>query len=246
MTGSFVLDGATQAMIASLPTQEERDRLTRFLTVELQDGKGTGILGDVFLVLKANRCYMEKLPGQFNRELVQPIQGHTLRMEKTFATQIDTQKQIATQNERTTTRSIEVMDRMDSIIPKVENVVQRSVDKVDTKALTQQITATLFESTVEPVRMTNLELLRMANILTDLIDKAKEVFDMLRKIAWRQILLGSLGITFVFWFVVYILAYQGMKHTFNASLQEQNQKLLELTAAIPKVQSALAARIIIN
>jgi hypothetical protein len=68
-------------MVASLDSQEERDRLTRFLTVELPEGKGTGILGDVFLLLKANRCYMEKLPGQFNRELVQPLTENLLRLE---------------------------------------------------------------------------------------------------------------------------------------------------------------------
>jgi hypothetical protein len=238
MTGSYVLDGATQAMIASLDTQEERDRLTHFLTVELQDGKGTGILGDVFLVLKANRCYMEKLPGQFNRQLIQPLHEHALRMEKSSAVQIDAQKQIAFQNQRTTERSIEVMDRMDGIVPQVENVVQQSVDKVDTKALTQQITATLLESTVEPVRMTNLELQKMADLLADLIDKAKQVLETLLKITWKNMFLGSLGISFFVWAVIFFFAYLGMQHSFEASLQttrtEQNQKLLDLSASLAK------------
>ncbi len=49
VTGAYVLDAATQAMIAALDSQEDRDRLTRFLTVELQDGKGTGIEGQSLL-----------------------------------------------------------------------------------------------------------------------------------------------------------------------------------------------------
>ena len=227
-----------EEVTAALPTQQERDEFTLFIEEQLKRGVGAGILRGLFLLLKANRCYLEKLPGQFNRELVQPVRDLFLRLEKSLAAQIDAQKQIAFQNERTTVRSIEVMDRMDNIVPKIENVVQRSVDKVDTKALTQQISTTLLESTVEPVRKTNLELQKMANLLADLIEKAKEVFDMLRKIAWRQILLGSLGVTFVFWAIVFCFVYLGMQHSFEASLQtartEQNQKLLDLSASLTK------------
>src|SRR3984957_20643512 len=122
-----------EEVIAALPTQQERDELTLFIEEHLKRGTGAGILRGMFLLLKANRCYLEKLPGQFNRELVQPIRDHALRMEKSSAVQIEAQKQIAIQNERTTTRSVGVMDRMESIVPQVENVVQRSVDKVDTK-----------------------------------------------------------------------------------------------------------------
>jgi len=229
-----------EEVIAALPTQHERDEFTLFLEEHLKRGTGAGILRGMFLLLKANRCYLEKLPGQFNRELVRPMRDLLLGLEKSLTAQISAQSQIAIQNERTTTRSVEVMDRMDSIVPKVENVVQRAVDKVDTKALTQQITATVLESAVEPVRKTNSELLKMADLLAGLIKKAEKIFDLLGKIAWRQILLGSLGVTFAFWLIVFIFAYQGMRHSFSASLQEQNEKLLELTALIPKMQTASA------
>jgi hypothetical protein len=227
-----------EEVVAALPTQQERDELTLFIEEHLKRGTGAGILRGMFLLLKANRCYLEKLPGQFNRELVQPMRDFLLRLEKSLAAQIDAQKQIAIQNERTTVRSVEVMDRMDSIIPKVENVVQRSVDKVDTKALTQQISATLLESTVEPVRKTNQELQKMAELLADLIDKAEQILETLLKITWRKMFLSSLGISFFIWAVIFFFAYHGMQQSFDSSLQsvraEQNQKLDDLSAWVGK------------
>ena len=227
-----------EEVVAALPTQQERDELTLFIEEHLKRGTGAGILRGMFLLLKANRCYLEKLPGQFNRELVQPIRDHALRMEKSSAVQIDAQKQIAIQNERTTTRSVGVMDRMESIVPQVENVVQRSVDKVDTKALTQQISAILLESTVEPVRKTNLELLKMAGHLNDLIEKAKQVLEILLAITWKKMFLSSLGISFFIWAVIFFFAYHGMQQSFDSSLQsihaEQNQKLDDLSAWVGK------------
>jgi len=227
-----------EEVIAALPTQQERDEFTLFIEEHLKRGTGAGILRGMFLLLKANRCYLEKLPGQFNRELVQPIRDHALRMEKSSAVQIDAQKQIAIQNERTTIRSVGVMDRMESIVPQVENVVQRSVDKVDTKALSQQISATLLESTVEPVRMTNQELLKMAAHLNDLIEKAKQVLETLLAITWKKMFLSSLGISFLIWAVIFFFAYHGMQQFFDSSLQsvraEQNQKLDDLSAWVVK------------
>ena len=227
-----------EEVIAALPTQQERDEFTLFIEEHLKRGTGAGILRGMFLLLKANRCYLEKLPGQFNRELVEPIRDHALRMEKSSAVQIEAQKQIAIQNERTTTRSVGVMDRMESIVPQVENVVQRSVDKVDTKALTQEISATLMESTVEPVRKTNQELLKMVNLLSDLIEKAKQVLEILLNITWWKMFLGSLGISFLVWAVIFFFAYHGMQQSFDSSLQsvraEQNQKLDNLSAWVGK------------
>jgi hypothetical protein len=223
-----------EEVIAALPTQQERDEFTLFIEEHLKRGTGAGILRGMFLLLKANRCYLEKLPGQFNRELVQPIRDHALRMEKSSAIQIEAQKQTAIQNERTTTRAVGVMDRMESIVPQVDNVVQRSVDKVDTKALTQQISATLLESTVEPVRKTNQELLKMAGHLNDLIEKAKQALEILLAITWKKMFLSSLGISFFVWGVIFFFAYRGMQQSFDSSLQsvraEQNQKLDDLSA----------------
>jgi hypothetical protein len=231
-----------EEVIAALPTQQERDEFTLFLEEHLKHGTGVGILRGIFLLLKANRCYLEKLPGQFNRELVQPMRDLLLRMEKSLATQIEVQKQIAAQNEHTTAQSIEVMDRMDAIVPKVENVVQRAVDRVDAKALTQQISATLFQAAVEPVQAMNLELLKTANRLADLIEKAKQVFEILLKITWKKMFLSSLGIAFCIWAVIFFFAYHWMQQSFEASLQvvrtEQNQKLLDLSASIANVQSS--------
>ncbi len=130
---------------------------------------------------------------------------------------------------------------MESIVPQVENVVQRSVDKVDTKALSQQISATLLESTVEPVRMTNQELLKMAAHLNDLIEKAKQVLETLLAITWKKMLLSSFGISFFIWAVFFFFAYQAMQQSFDSSLQSvragQNQKLEDLSAWVGKTLS---------
>ena len=117
-------------------------------------------------------------------------------------------------------------------------MVQRSVEKVDTKALTQQISACLLESTVEPVRKTNLELQKTANLLADLIDKAEQILETLLKITWRKMFLSSLGISFLIWAVIFFFAYYGMEHSFETSLEaaraEQNQKLDDLSAWVGK------------
>jgi hypothetical protein len=50
--------------------------------------------------------------------------------------------------------------------------------------------------------------------------------------------LSSLGISFFIWAVIFFFVYQGMQQSFETSLQvdrtEQNQKLLDLSAAIAK------------
>ncbi len=85
MSTAFTFDplgSNMEEVIAALPTQQERDEFTLFIEEHLKRGTGAGILRGMFLLLKANRCYLEKLPGQFNRELVQPIRDHALRMEE--------------------------------------------------------------------------------------------------------------------------------------------------------------------
>ncbi len=157
MTGGYVLDAATTAMVASLDSQEERDRLTRFLTVELQEGKGTGILGDVFLLLKANRCYMEKLPGQFNRELVQPLAETMLRLETSVGLQGKAHEKTLAQANRCAESSTAAAGRMEAIVPKVEGVVQTAFDKIDSSALTKKIEDSVVEGAVKPVARVNDE-----------------------------------------------------------------------------------------
>jgi hypothetical protein len=76
-----------EEVISSLPIQQERDELSVFIEEHLKRGTGAGILRGLFLLLKANRCYLEKLPGQFNRELVQPIIENMLRLETSIGLQ---------------------------------------------------------------------------------------------------------------------------------------------------------------
>jgi len=223
--------------VQALKTVEEREELSHFIRHDLRLGVGAGILRGLFLLLKANRLYLEQLPGKYNQELVQPMRDLLLRLEKSLAGQMEAQKQIATQNERTAQTSYRVMERMESIVPKVETVVQEAFDSIDTKALTQKITDTVVKSTVEPVAKTNKELQETAKLLAGLIEKAKEVLGMLRKISWTEMFLASLGITFSVWALIFFFAYQSMQHSFDDSLSLQNQKLHDLAASIEKVQS---------
>ncbi len=224
--------------VQALQTVEEREELSHFLRHDLRHGVGAGILRGLFLLLKANRLYLEQLPGTFNQELVEPMRDQFLRLERTLAFQVETQTQMVARNEKAAETSLRAMKGMESLVPKVATVVQDAVDKIETKALTRQITDTVMKSTVEPVAETNRELQKMLKLLTELVEKVKEGIEILRKIAWERILWASLGIAFTVWAIVFIFAYQGMKHSFDASLEMQNQKLQALAGAIEKAQGA--------
>jgi hypothetical protein len=240
VTGAYALDGATSAMVASLDSQEERDRLTRFLTIELQDGKGTGILGDVFLLLKANRCFMEKLPGQFNRELVQPLTENMLRLETTIGLQNKTQKEGLTHLNGYTNSAISAAQRMETVVPKVDKAVQGAFDKIDTKALTQQITDTVVKAAIEPVAKTNKELNETVKLLKDLIGIVREVICIFKEVNLKGILIGCFGTSFAICAFIFLFAYFGVRHSYDDSLEKQNQKLRDIATTIEKVQSITA------
>ena len=193
--------------VQALPTVEEREELSRFIRHDLQEGVGAGILRGFFLLLKANRLYLDQLPDKFKQELVQPMRDQFMRLERSLAVQLETQAKIVARNEQAAETSLRAMKGMESIVPKVETIVQDSVDRIDTTGLTQKITDTVIKSTVEPVAETNRELQKMLKLLTSLVEKAKEVFEMLGKIAWRQIFLASLGVAFALWAGVFIFAY---------------------------------------
>ena len=225
--------------VQALPTVEEREELSHFIRHDLREGVGAGILRGLFLLLKANRLYLEQLPDKYNQELVQPMRDLLLRWEKSVATQIETQKLIAAQNERTSAKSFEAMECAKGIVPKVESAVQVAVDKIDTEALSRQITATVIKSTVEPVACTNEELRKMIKLLMELIEKIKEAIDVLLRISWRKMFVGSLGISFCIWAAIFFFVYQAMQHSFADSLSVQNQKLQNLAGAISKAQGGL-------
>ena len=240
MNGAYVLDDATKAMIAALDSQEERDRLTRFFTVDLREGKGVGILGDVFLILKANRCYMEKLPGQFNRELVEPFTENMLRLETTIGLQNKAQKEGLTRFSDCANSAISAAQRMETLVPKVDKAVQGAFDKIDTKALSQQFTDTVVKSAVEPVAQTNKELKETAKLLKDLIGIIREVIGILKEVSLKGILIGCFGTSFAICALISLFAYVGVKNSYDVSLEKQNEKLSALANAIEKVQSTTA------
>ena len=192
-----------EEVIAALPTQQERDEYTLFVEEHLKRGVGAGILRGMFLLLKANRCYLEKLPGQFNRELVQPVRDLFLRLEKSLAVQIEAQKQIAAQNERTAVKSFTIMERMDSLVPKIETAVQDAVDRIDTGAITQQITDTVLESTVKPITQLNQEL---ARTFPEMERRSKTVLGHMEKMTWYNIKLFFLNCA-SFWGIIFFCLY---------------------------------------
>jgi hypothetical protein len=144
-----------EEVIAALPTQQERDEFSRFLEEHLKRGTGAGILRGLFLLLKANRCYLEKLPGQFNHELVQPIIENMLRLETSIGRQIETQDKILVETRRCANASNDAADRMEAVVPKVEGVVQTAFDKIDSSALTSKFEDSIIEGVLKPVAKVN-------------------------------------------------------------------------------------------
>jgi hypothetical protein len=144
-----------EEVIAALPTQQERDEFTLFLEEHLKRGTGAGILRGLFLLLKANRCYLEKLPGQFNRELVKPMIENLRRIEASIGLHSEMQEKAVSQMERCATSAINAADRMEAVVPKVEGVVQTAFDKIDSSALTSKFEDSVMEGVVKPVTMVN-------------------------------------------------------------------------------------------
>jgi hypothetical protein len=140
-----------EEVISSLPIQQERDELSVFIEEHLKRGTGAGILRGLFLLLKANRCYLEKLPGQFNRELVQPIIENMLRLETSIGLQNKSQEKALLQTNRCLESSTRAADRMEAVVPKVEGVVQKAFDKIDSSKLTQKVEDSVMEGVVKPI-----------------------------------------------------------------------------------------------
>jgi hypothetical protein len=238
--GAYVLDNATKAMIASLESQEERDRLTHFLTFDLKDGKGTGILGDVFLLLKANRCYMEKLPGQFNRELVQPMREHMLRMERSFALQLEMQEKATIRDKRTAEASLHSAERMEAIVPKVQSVVQMSFDNIDPTFLTKRIEDSVVEGAVKPVAKVNEECGRLQDNLgkrVPILTSALKWLTIGNFVVWAlscALLIGAIAI-----YVVFSME-QEMVGTLQTRVKEEIEKVHATAQANEKTLDALA------
>jgi hypothetical protein len=241
MTGRYVLDGATQAMIASLDSQEERDRLTRFLTVDLQDGKGTGILGDVFLLLKANRCFMEKLPGQFNGELVQPLTENMLRLETSFGLQVKAQEKTLVQANRCAESSTAAAGRMEAIVPKVEGVVQAAFDRIDSSKLTRKIEETITEGVVKPVTKINDKCERLQDNLDKRLPGLTNALKWLtvsNLVVWALscgLLMGAIAI-----YVVFSIE-QEMVNTLQTRVKEEIEKVHATAQVNEKTLDALAS-----
>lgn len=141
--------------IAALPTQEERDEATYFIEHDLRKGAGNGILRGMFLLLKANRCYLETLPGEFNRKLIKPLIENMLRIETSIARQIQIQEKIVGQMDRCFVSASRSADRMEAVVPKIERVVQNAFDNIDSSKLTQKIEDSVMEGVVTPVAKVN-------------------------------------------------------------------------------------------
>ena len=70
--GDPVAEGWSE-VVAVLPTDAEREELARFIREDLRLGAGTGILRGLFLFLKANRIFMESMPGRFRDEFTREL-----------------------------------------------------------------------------------------------------------------------------------------------------------------------------
>jgi hypothetical protein len=148
--------GATWAeTIAALETQEERDEAAYFIEHDLRKGIGNGILWGMFLLLKANRCYLEKLPGRFNRELVNPMIENLRRIEARISLHDEMQEKALGQMEWCATSATKAADRMEAVVPKMQGVVQTAFDNIDSSGLTRKIEDSVMEGVVKPVAKVN-------------------------------------------------------------------------------------------
>jgi hypothetical protein len=214
-----------EEVISSLPTEQERDELSVFIEEHLKRGTGAGILRGLFLLLKANRCYMEKLPGQFNRELVQPIIENMLRLETSIGRQIESQEKILTQTNRCVDSSTRAADRMEAVVPKVEGVVQKAFDRIDSSKLTQKVEDSVMEGVVKPITKINHEL---ETTLPQMQKRSEIVNKLMEKTTWYNVKLFFLncasawGIVF---FCLYLYGYFGLSDWYKEKLAAKYEQI---------------------
>jgi hypothetical protein len=204
-----------EGVIASLPTQQERDECTLFIEEHLKRGTGAGILRGLFLLLKANRCYLEKLPEQFNRELVQPIIENMLRLETSIGLQIKAQDKFLTQTNRCVESSTRAADRMEAVAPRMEKVVQIAFDQIDSSTLTKKIEDSVMEGVVKPVTKINDK----CDVLQDKLEKRASILIPLMK--WGTLL--NIGI----WSLIFAVALATIAFLIVESLRVDMTKQLD-------------------
>jgi hypothetical protein len=214
-----------EEVISSLPIQQERDELSVFIEEHLKRGTGAGILRGLFLLLKANRCYLEKLPGQFNRELVQPIIENMLRLETSIGLQNKSQEKALLQTNRCLESSTRAADRMEAVVPKVEGVVQKAFDKIDSSKLTQKVEDSVMEGVVKPITKINHEL---EMTLPQMQKRSEIVNKLMEKTTWYNVKLFFLncasawGIVF---FCLYLYGYFGLSDWYKERLAAKYEQI---------------------
>ena len=214
-----------EEVVAALPTQQERDELTFFHEEHLKRGTGAGILRGLFLLLKANRCYLEKLPGQFNRELVQPVVENMLRLETSIGLRTKAEEKTLVQMNWCAESATASASRMEAVVPKVERVVQNAFDKIDTHALTHKITDTVLDSTVKPIAKINHEL---ETTLPQMQQRSEIVNKQMEKTTWYNVKLFFLNcatIWGILFFCLYLYGYFGLSDWYKERLATKYEQI---------------------
>jgi hypothetical protein len=234
--------GATWAeTIAALPTQEERDEAMHFVEHDLRKGAGNGILRGMFLLLKANRCYLEKLPEKFNSEMVKPMVENLRRIEVRIALHTEMQDKMHTQMERCVTSAAESADRMEAVVPRMAGIVQEAFDNIDSSKLTRKIEDTVTEGVVKPVAKVNDK----CDQLQEKLDKrlpgltnALKWLTISNFIVWAlgcALLIGAIAI-----YVVFSME-QEMVSTLQTRVKEEIEKVHATAQVNEKTLDALAS-----
>jgi hypothetical protein len=179
--------------IAALPTQAERDEVTAFIQNYFRPGAGTGIMRSFFLLLKANRCHLEKQPERLRKEFYDPLAELMQRLEKSLTVQYEGQKAGITAMERSGTQADKAAQRVELIVPKVEGIVQAAFDRIQTESLTKKITHTVVKSAVEPVAKTNEKLGQTLELLDNALVSIQETMKVLRNFSLPTIV----GVAFI-------------------------------------------------
>ena len=155
--------------IAALPSAAERAEATAFIQNDLRQGVGVGLLRGWFLLMKANRLFMESMPARLRKEFSQEIMEEIVRLGKSLAAHDKNWKEGVSSLERSATHAENAAQRIEKIVPHTDKIVQDAFDRIDTTKLSGAISQTVMKSTVEPVTKTNEELKSTSELLRELV-----------------------------------------------------------------------------
>jgi hypothetical protein len=129
------------------------------------------------------------------------------------------------QTNRCLESSTRAADRMEAVVPKVEGVVQKAFDKIDSSKLTQKVEDSVMEGVVKPITKINHEL---EMTLPQMQKRSEIVNKLMEKTTWYNVKLFFLncasawGIVF---FCLYLYGYFGLSDWYKERLAAKYEQI---------------------